>query len=178
MAAAEESDPVKRMERLEQALDLDRFLCFMAMEVMTWHWDGYTMKKNNYRVYHDPETDKLIFFAHGMDQMFWEPEGRIIPVNPDGLVAQAILDSTTGRRRYRECVGNLLTNVLRVDVLTNRMNEVQARIRPLLAASSPDAARNHDGAVNSLRDAIVKRAASIARSVEIASASSSFQMPE
>ena len=166
-AAAQEADPVKRMERLEQVLDVERFLSFIAMEVMVWHWDGYAMKKNNYRVYHDPDSDKLVFFAHGMDQMFWEQEGRIFPQNPEGLVARAILDSTAGRRRYRERMASLLTNVFKVEALTNRMNQVQARIRPVLAAINPEAARNHDGAIDNLREAITRRAASIARQLKV-----------
>jgi spore coat protein CotH len=89
VAAAQEPDPAKRMQRLERVLDLDRFLSLMAMEVMTWHWDGYAMKRNNYRVYHDPDTDRIVFFAHGMDQMFWEPNGPVLPPNLDGLVARS-----------------------------------------------------------------------------------------
>src|SRR5260221_12619278 len=88
------------MERLERVLDVDRFISLMALEMMTWHWDGYTMKKNNYRVYHDPATDKVVFFPHVMDQMFWEPNGPIMPVNPEGLVPCSILQTTTTRRRY------------------------------------------------------------------------------
>ena len=167
VAAAGEPDPVERMERLEQVLDVDRFISFIAMEVMTWHWDGYAMKKNNYRVYHDPDTDKIVFFAHGMDQMFWEPNGPILPANLDGLVARSLLQTATGRRRYRERMAVLLTNVFKVEVLTNRMNAVQARIRPVLAAISAEAARNHDGAVNNLRNQIVQRAASVARQINL-----------
>lgn len=166
-AAAQEPDPVKRLERLDKVLDMDRFISLMAMEVMTWHWDGYTMKKNNYRVYHDPGTGKAVFFAHGMDQMFWEPNGPIIPMNAEGLVAQSILQTTVGRRRYRERVGALLTNVFRVEWITNRMSQVQARVRPTLAAMSPDLARNYDGALNNLRNQIVQRAASIAQQLNV-----------
>src|SRR5260370_8404096 len=96
VAAAQEPDPAKRIQRLEQTLDLDRFLSFIAMEDMTWHWDGYAMKRNNYRVYHDPDTDKIVFFAHGMDQMFWEPNGPIIPFSKDGLVAPSLWATTSG----------------------------------------------------------------------------------
>src|SRR5688572_11321431 len=49
--AAEQTDPAARLSALEKILDVDRFLSFMAMEVITWHWDGYAMKHNNYRVY-------------------------------------------------------------------------------------------------------------------------------
>src|SRR5437667_1238755 len=78
-AAAQEPNPAERVPGLAKVLDVDRFLSFVALEMLTWHWDGYTLKKNNYRVYHDPEADKMIFFPHGMDQMFWDPNGRVIP---------------------------------------------------------------------------------------------------
>jgi spore coat protein H len=161
--AAQEPDPAKRIERLEKVLDLNRFISFLALEVMTWHWDGYFMNRNNYRVYHDPTADKIVFFPHGMDQMFWEPSGSILPNKMDGLVARALLTTTEGRKRYRQRLSTLVTNVFKVDVLTNRMNELQARIRPVLASISPDAARNHDGAVNNLRSQIVQRAQNLQR---------------
>jgi len=167
VAAAQEPDHARRMQRLERALDLDRFISLMAMEVMTWHWDGYAMKRNNYRVYHDPDTDKIVFFAHGMDQMFWEANGPILPPIRDGLVARAIWETTSGRRLYRERVGSLLTNVFKVEMITNLMNQVQARIRPELAAISPNRAREHDGAVNNLRNQIIARAKSIAQQLEV-----------
>src|SRR5260221_5780025 len=158
VAASEEPDFAKRLEKLEQVVDVDRFISFIAMEVMTWHWDGYAMKRNNYRVYHDPDSGKIVFFAHGMDQMFWEPNGPVLPPNLDGLVARSLLQTVEGRQRYRERMGVLLTNVFRVAVLTNRINEVQARIRPELAAINPNEARAHDDSVNSLRNQIVQRA--------------------
>src|SRR5258705_9751992 len=67
-AAAREPDPILRMERLGKVLDLDRFISFIAMEILTWHWDGYALKKNNYRVFHDLSTGRMVFFPHGMDQ--------------------------------------------------------------------------------------------------------------
>jgi len=161
--AAQEPEPARRIERLEKVLDMDRFISFLALESMTWHWDGYFMNRNNYRIYHDPVAGKIVFFPHGMDQMFWEPNGPIVPGKMDGLVARAVLTTTEGRKRYRQRVGTLFTNVFKVDVLTNRMNELQARIRPVLASISADAARNHDGAVNNLRNQIVQRVQNLER---------------
>ena len=167
VAAAEEPDPAKRLAGFERLLDFDRFLSFIAMEIMTWHWDGYAMKRNNYRVYHDPDSDKIVFFAHGMDQMFWEPRGSIMTPNLEGLVARSVLEIPEGRIRYREKVATLLTNVFKVEALTNRMNQVQARIRPVLAAMSPDRAREHDEAVNRLREQIIRRIADITRQISL-----------
>jgi hypothetical protein len=154
------------MAALRKVLDVDSFVKFIALEVMMWHWDGYAMKRNNYRVYHDPDRDKIVFFPHGMDQMFWEPNGPILP-QFEGLVARAITTSIEGRRLYRQTMGELLTNVFKVEVITNRVAEVHKRIRPVLASISSSAARNHDGIVNNLRNQIVARAASVQQQLSI-----------
>jgi phage baseplate assembly protein W len=92
-----------------------------------------------------------------MDQMFWVADGPIVPVNPGGLVAAAILRTPQGRKLYRERVGLLLTNVFSLERLTNRIDEVQRRIRPVLASISSGAARNHDYAVENLRQQVIGR---------------------
>jgi len=165
--AAREPDPITRMERLDKVLDLDRFISFIAMEILTWHWDGYALKKNNYRVFHDLSTGKMVFFPHGMDQMFWEPNGSLLPPNIDALVAKAVLDSPEGKDRYLARIGQLYTNVFKIDVLTNRVNELQQRIRPLLAAISPEQATNHDRAVIHLKNQIVARARFLERTFNL-----------
>src|SRR5207249_5809828 len=88
--AAKEPDPAKRVARLEKVLDMDRFLTFIALDVMLWDWDGYALNKNNWRLYHDRTKDRMVFMPHGMDQMFWKPEGSILP-RMQGLVAKAVL---------------------------------------------------------------------------------------
>src|SRR2546426_4850042 len=47
--AAKEPDASKRWQALDHVLDLDRFVAFMVMEVMTCHWDGYCLGRNNFR---------------------------------------------------------------------------------------------------------------------------------
>ncbi len=166
VAAAQEVDPVKRMERLDKVLDLDRFLSFIAMELMTYHWDGYALKRNNYRVFHDLSTGKMVFFPHGMDQMFSNPNEPFMH-QMDGLVANSIVTTEEGRRRYRERVATLFETTFKVDVLTNRINELQQHIRPVLAAINPERARNHDGAVENLRNQIIARARYLDRTLRL-----------
>lgn len=156
-AAAMEPDPVRRLERLEKVLDLDRFLSFFALEIMTWHWDGYAMKKNNYRVYHDPDSGRAVFLPHGMDQMFWDARGSIYPPI-DGLVAQQILAAPEGKRRYRERVAELAARLFTAEWLTNRIHQLQARIRPALEQISRDQAHDHDNAVKNLCNQVTQRA--------------------
>ncbi len=160
--AAQEADTDARWERLGQVLDLDRFISYMAMEVMTWDWDGYPLNRNNYRIYHDTTTDKLVFMPHGMDQMFQNTGGPIRPPF-NGLVAAAVMKTTQGRRLYKERFVTLFTNVFELDVLTNKLAALHARNRPALAEISVNAAREYDGQVNALRDRMTQRWQSLSK---------------
>lgn len=163
-AAAQEADAKKRWARLQSLLDVDRYLSFMAVEVMAGHWDGYTMNRNNYRVYHDPLTDKMVFLPHGMDILFTEPGSSLEPAM-DGMVSRAILESREGRRRYRARVREIATNVFDVAVLTNRLDQLYARLHPVLAGFGDQAASEHVAAVQRLRDAILQRTTNLAEAI-------------
>jgi hypothetical protein len=162
--AAHEPDLSKRLARMGDVLDLDRFLTFVAMEIMLAHWDGYTMNKNNFRVFHDRSSDRLLFLPHGLDQMFGvfrsTPATTITP-HMKGLVARAVVETPEGRRRYLERMSLLLTNVFNVEPLTNRVEELAARLRPLLARN-PAALLNFEQGVDRLVTRMAQRAQSVA----------------
>lgn len=163
-SAAMESDSAKRMARLEQTLDMDRFLTFLAMEVLMCHWDGYAMNRNNWRLFHDLDSNKMVFMPHGLDQMFGamrsSPNSSIFPPL-QGLVARAVMSTAEGRRRYLDRLSQLTTNVFKVDAVLHRVDELAARIRPVIAESSPDAAARHDTNVERLKGRISQRAESL-----------------
>lgn len=169
LAAALDPDPASRWERLLQVLDMERFLSFIAMEVITGHWDGYAMNRNNYRVFHDRSTGRMVFMPHGMDQMFGtfksSPESTILP-SMEGLVARAVVNTSPGRERYLERVATLRSNVFLPDKVTARVRELSARIRPTLAAYGARDAAHHDAEVDHLCERIVRRARSISEQLE------------
>lgn len=163
--AAEERDREKRWERLSQLLDVKRFASYMVIENMTWDWDGYVMNRNNYRVYFDVDSNRLVFLPHGLDQMFWEPEGPLLS-NANGMLARAFMGTAGGRRLYRRQYSELFTNVFKVEVLTNRIDELEARLKPALESWRKDAGRVFENRARELRRKIVGRAASIARQLQ------------
>ena len=165
VAAAQERNPARRWERLNRTLDVDRFTSFMAMDVLVWDWDGYPMNRNNYRVYHNPVDDRMVFIPHGMDQMFWEANG---PIHPGfgGLVANALVQTPEGNRLYRERLAALFDEVYRLEVLTNLVDQLHSRNRPVVAEISPDAAKEYDEAVKVVRDRIVQRWAGVRRQLD------------
>jgi hypothetical protein len=158
VAAAWERDPARQWKRLQEVLDVDRFISLLAITTLTWNWDGYPMARNNYRIYHDTETDKLVFIPHGLDQMFWEPQGTIYP-RMNALVSAAVLRAPEARRLYRQRLAELHANIFQENVLTNRVNQLAAFIQPYLPNASAEAAK--------LRRQISGRAQSIAEQLRL-----------
>ena len=134
MAATREPDLGRRWNRLENELDVDRFVTLMALEVMICHRDGYCLAQNNFRVYHDPGSNKMVYFPHGMDQLFGKSD---LPWKPHmaGPVARSLMETLEGRRRYEARFSELFTNLFVIEQLTNRVNQIVAGLKPFLGRS-------------------------------------------
>lgn len=52
----------------DTVLDTDAFLAFVITEIALGHWDGY-YRSHNYRIYHQPTTDKWYWIPWGLDQV-------------------------------------------------------------------------------------------------------------
>lgn len=163
IAAAQETNYTRRLVQLNKVLDVDRFLTFIAMEVLTAHWDGYAMNRNNYRVFHDLDSDRMVFLPHGMDQMFgtWRstPTSTITPMMK-GIVARAVVSVPEGRRRYLERMSFLVTNVFNVGTITNRIEELSMKVRPPLGGSIQELVTQSYSA-NALAERITQRVQSV-----------------
>jgi hypothetical protein len=166
--AVKEPDPSVRWHRLEETLDVNRFITFMAMEIMLCHWDGYCMNQNNYRVFHDLGANKIVFIPHGMDQMFGTgtmSRSADSPIFPrlQGAVAEAVMTTSEGRRLYLARLGQLYTNLLRIDVLSQRVDELAALVENAVTESGAQSAQSYQRRVNVLKAHIEQRSKSLAR---------------
>ena len=158
-AAAREPDLQKRWQRLEKLLDVERFLSFMAMEVMACHRDGYCLARNNFRIYHNLDTDRMVFFPHGMDQLFGKFDAPIEP-RMNGLIARSVLETSEGHQQYRQRLVFLLTNAFDVPTLTGAADRTLAKLRAVLPASE---ARVLEGEVATVKERISRRRADLER---------------
>lgn len=166
--AANETKPARRWKPLEQVLDTDRFLSFVALEVITWHPEGYAIKAGKYRIYHNPATDRMVFMPHGLERCFTRGDGPLMPAM-GGLVARAMLQNAEGERRLRQRISELLTKVFRVDALHARMDQWVAKIRPVLVERDPAAGKTFDEEVARLRERIAQRAGFLEEQLHAAS---------
>jgi len=156
IAATRENDHKRRIEQLSRVLDLDQFISYMVMSAIMWDWDGYPFKANNYRIYHDPERNKLIFIPSGMDQMFGEPNGPALP-GFGGIVARSIIETPEGRRRYWARMREVMRTVFEPERWVMRLDEAEAKIRPAVAAADPGGVLSLKGQVERLRNGIRQR---------------------
>ena len=141
VTAARITDPDERFVELCKVLDMERFITYATLQIMTWDWDGYVMNRNNYRVYHDRDTGKMVFMPHGMDQMFWETDHQPIPVPQNrfnGLIASQVINTPQGRRLYKQRFGEVFTNVFQIELLTNRVNQLGALLTPYVGGNTND----------------------------------------
>ena len=164
-AACAEADPEARWAQVAERLDVERFMTFMALELMMGHWDGYVWNKNNYRIYFDPETQHAHFFPHGMDQMFGDP-GFPVLEHPGSIVGSTLVQNPEWRARYRERLRELLPLFAPADKLLARVDAVQKRLRPVLAELGDDRARAFDDRVREVRERLTARAENLKEQVE------------
>jgi spore coat protein H len=151
--AIKEPDAAARMKKVSGLLDVDRFVSFAATEVFAVHRDGYTMDRNNYRIYNDPSTNKLVFIPHGFDQLFGKPDAPVLP-QWKGLVAKAILETPDGKAKYLDRMSKLLGAAFKADVAAKKIDELTAVIKPALGSEGTQ----FDLAVAQLKTRIAERA--------------------
>ena len=130
LALATKAPVAERMAALRTVLDTDQFTSFLAMEMLTAGIDGYTFNRNNYRIYHHPKTDRLIFLPHGLDATFGSA-GFKPPTT--SILVKALWEVPEFQQQFRARLGELAHKVWQVDLLTNRVNSVVAK----LAAAAP-----------------------------------------
>lgn len=164
LEATREPDAAKRRKRVSELLDVEEFLNYMACEAITSHWDGYTGNRNNYRLYHDPTTDKIVFMAHGMDQMFGDSY-TLTPMN--AILPRVLLETPEDRAAYLERLKKLREKAFQPDVLIARVNLMSSRILPVLREMNENAAREFEGQARGLIDRVNNRAKWIDRALGV-----------
>lgn len=165
VAAVREPDPAKRLARVSELVDLEAFITFMVLERMTCHWDGYCQNVNNYRIYFDldqgePGRGKAVFFPHGMDQMFGDVAMNMFD-GGRGMLSQFVMQNPELAKRYRDRVRELVVIISPPDRWLTRLDEVGARLQPVLKEINEGAANEHANRIRELKERLVARAKNI-----------------
>ncbi len=160
--AAREPELARRLARLGEVLDVERFITQAAVENFIVHWDGYAIGCNNYRVVHDVTRGKMVFMPHGLDQIFGVSGSLQMDLTPGfkGMVAKALFTVPEARERYLQRIAGLSTNELRAEALHARVDRLAARLRAALPKGQVLA---WEETVAGLKSRISERARQVAR---------------
>ncbi len=134
LLATQEPDLTRRWERLQSVLEVDSFITFMAVEILLGHRDGYSIAKNNFRIYVRHDTGRVVFLPQGLDQLF-EPFDLSWKPHLAGLVSRALLETAEGQRCYAKRAPELFALWSSGNVLMDRTQQAGDRIRPFLRAT-------------------------------------------
>ncbi len=137
LVAASRSSTEDGMAGLRQILDIDRFYSFLAVSILIAQHDSYPFNRNNYRIYHEPDSGRFVMIPHGIDGTFRDNN---ISIRPPAkyILSKAVLTTPDGGKLYRARAATLFTNVFKLDVMSNRVQIASAR---LLAAATSDQER-------------------------------------
>ncbi len=152
-----------RAGQLQTAVDVPGFVDFLALEAMLGHWDGYSKNANNFRLWL-PTGQPAVFLPHGMDQLFGDAEASILEHTPS-IVASAVLQQPTFRKRYRERLKALLP-LFAPTRLAPRVQAVADGIQRALRPVDADLAREHADAVRDLLERVDARYRSLQEQVK------------
>jgi hypothetical protein len=177
VAACREEDLVRRQQLLGERLEIDSFLRFVAFELITCHWDGYCRNRNNYRIYFAADTGRAHFLPHGMDQMFNDPGHGLFDV-PDALVCQGVLTIPEFQARYDRTAREAAAQLVKVEPWLAKLDVVQARLQPVLAAMSADAARHQQERAQGFKQQLAERARHLAEQLRGQPAPLDFSQPD
>jgi spore coat protein H len=124
---------------LSPYVDVDRYLTFWAMEIITNHWDGYANDHNNFYIYHDPITGKLDFIPWGVDATF-QPGVTFngigatngpIAVAAAGILPYRLFAIPEMKQKFLDRQRTLLTTIWKESDLLAEVDRMQNLIAPI-----------------------------------------------
>jgi len=114
---------------IDGIFDFDNFLSLWAVETIIGHWDGYSIQVvNNYRVYHDPSTDRWSIIPTGVDQTY---DQSTAVGTAAGLLAQRCWAEEDCRAAFLTRLGQA-NDVFEAADLAGLAQSLRAQIAPLV----------------------------------------------
>jgi hypothetical protein len=125
LAAVVRDTPDDALEaELAARLDLDGFIRGYAIDALLHHWDGYALGANNYYLYADAASGRLVFLPHGMDQLLQDPS--FDPFSPAGAwLARRVREVPALDQRFHVAVADVLAQAWDVPGLQARVDAIK-----------------------------------------------------
>ncbi|HND55311.1 MAG TPA: CotH kinase family protein, partial [Pirellulaceae bacterium] len=137
------ADEAEFRRDIEQVLDVDAFLRFLAMNTLLASFDGYIGLGHNYYLYLSPETNKFVFFPWDLDlsfgtfPMFGSPDQQVdLSINHphvgDNKLIDRLLAVPAWKEAYHRHLRRMTDELFTADELGRRVTEVETALKDLL----------------------------------------------
>ena len=129
--AMERTSSKQALIGLAEHMDVDQFVRFFAAESVVGQFDSYPYANpgDDAHIYVNPDTERLIWLPHGMDETFYSPERN--PMDVNGIIARRCLE-------VDECKADYIAAVWELQALSEAIDqgayarEVRAQIDQLV----------------------------------------------
>ena len=128
--------------RLEELIDFDGFMTFWATEKVLEHWDGYANQTNNFFVYDDPGTGRMIFMPWGTDQIAvpdpfddLDAASRPVSVYSEGALVNRLYANHDTRWLYADRIRDVLDRAFNEEEMLAEIDRMQALVAPYVPAT-------------------------------------------
>jgi hypothetical protein len=142
---------------LKEVVDLDEVLAVLAWEAAAVHFDGYS-QANNYRLYHDPTSDRFALLPWGTDRTY--EEDRYGVWDGLGLMFRFCIENDACRSDYERAIEAAATHMEGLD-LQGEMDRLDEWLAPWI--DDDDRLHwdggDHEDAMDAARDFIAARPA-------------------
>lgn len=126
-----EADDADVVAELERVIDLEQFRRFWALETLTGNWDSYSGNTNNFYLYHEPASDRLVFLPWGTDTAFTggsivDAYNQTLTVYATGALANRLYNLPDERARFRAELARLADELWDASALEARVEALAA----------------------------------------------------
>ena len=127
----------KLLPALSKVVDIDKFIKFWAMEMLTNHWDGYTGNTNNFYVYNNPKTKKFEFLPWGVDGVLRSTtrvrKGAPSNLYVNGYLARRLYLLPATRAKYIAQLKSLLQTFWKEGEVIKEIDRMEKLVAPFAA---------------------------------------------
>jgi hypothetical protein len=125
---------------LEPVFNVNSYLKYLAVEVLSGHWDAYSYLSNNYYLYHNQQTDKFEFIPYDVDNTLgidwvgpdwairniyeWTMDGQNRPLT------ERLLENQVYKDRFSFFIEEVLTEYFDPTVIFPNIDDIKTMITP------------------------------------------------
>ncbi|MFN4121796.1 MAG: CotH kinase family protein [Flavobacteriales bacterium] len=128
---------------LEKVFNVDRYLRYLALDILTGNWDGYNYNQNNFYLYKNQLTGQFEYIPYDLDNTFgidwfninWTSRNiyNWAPSNAARPLYERIIASPKFRQRFSNYMHEYLLSVFTIENITQKIDQYMAFItQPML----------------------------------------------